>query len=101
MMINLSGIDKAEVLAALYNASKPLGLGALHFTPEEMTREQAADLLAQSPHFDYLQGRVMKINLSGDELDPRLYDRDNGKGAAARAIAAIGDESAPKPEPKQ
>lgn len=26
-MINIKGLNKAKVLAALYNASKPLGLG--------------------------------------------------------------------------
>lgn len=98
--IDISKLDKCDVLAALYNASKPQGLGMLHFTPETMTRDQAEKLLAEDrpPYFDYLQGRVMKINLAGDDLDPRLYDRDNGQGAAARAIATIGDESAPKPD---
>jgi len=28
----------------------------------------------------------MKVDLSGDEFDPRMYDRDNGQGAALRAI---------------
>ena len=37
-------------------------------------------------YFDYLQGRVMKVRIQGDELDPRLYDRDNGEGAAEQAI---------------
>jgi hypothetical protein len=40
-------------------------------------------------YFDYLQGRVMKVSLEGDELDARLYDRDNGEGAAAEAISAL------------
>jgi len=98
--INLSGLIKADVLAALYNAAKPQGSGMLHFDPREMTREEAISLLAENrrPYFDYLKGRAMKIDLSGENLDPRLYDRENGAGAAARAIATIGDESAPKPD---
>jgi len=31
----------------------------------------------------------MKVNLSGNELDPKLYDRDNGEGAAERAILTL------------
>ena len=85
-MIDLKGLDKAEVLAKLYNASKPQGLGFLHATPDDMSVDSARELLEEYTRFDYLHGRVMKINLSGDELDPRLYDRDNGEGAAARAI---------------
>ena len=37
--IDISGLDKADVLAALYNNSRPLGLGFLHATPEDMTHE--------------------------------------------------------------
>jgi len=40
-MINLAEYNKAEVLAALYNCSKPQGLGFLHFNPEPMTRDEA------------------------------------------------------------
>jgi len=94
-MINISRSDKAEVLAALYNNSHAQGMGFLHFTPEPMTADQARELLQKRTYFDYLQGRVMKVDLSGDELNPRLYDRDNGDGAAAAALASIaGVESA-------
>lgn len=93
-MIDISKLNKADVLAALYNYSKPQGFGFLHFTSEDMTREEAEELLkAKSGNkeicFNYLKGRVMKIDLSRDKLDPRLYDRDNGKGAAQRAISTL------------
>lgn len=87
--IDLKGLNKAEVLAALYNASKPQGMGFMHYTPEPMTTEQAADLLERQTYFDYLSGRVMKVDLAGDVLDPWGYDRDNGNGAAARALASL------------
>ena len=28
----------------------------------------------------------MKVDINGDEFDPRLFDRDNGEGAAEKAI---------------
>ena len=77
---------KAEILTALYNRSKPLGLGFLHFTPEDMTVQEARELLKENTYFDYLKGRVMKIDLSSDKLDPYLYDRDNGAGACERIL---------------
>lgn len=80
--------NKPAALAALYNASSPRGLGRLSAPGEVMTVSQAAALLKQQTYFDYLRGRVMKVDLSGDALDPRLYDRDNGEGAAARALEA-------------
>lgn len=88
--IDISMLDKAEVLAALYNNSTQQGMGLFHARGREpLTREQAAELLKEQTYFDYLAGRVMKVDLSGETLDPRLYDRDNGAGAAAAAIAAL------------
>ena len=87
-MINIKD-RKPAVLAVLYNNSKPQGFGFLHFDPKPMTVELAQELLDHQTYFDYLKGRVMKVDLSGDELDPFLYDRDNGQGAAERAIATI------------
>lgn len=86
--MDISNYDKAEVLAALYNNAKVQGLGILHADDSDMTREEASEILHKSPSkdFDYLKGRVMKINLSEDEVDTRLYNRDNGDGAAEAAI---------------
>lgn len=82
-MVDTKGLKKSAVLAALYNDSKPQGLGFLHFDPAPM----AEDLLKTSTHFDYLKGRVMKVDLSNDDsFEEWLYDRDNGNGAAQRAI---------------
>ena len=103
--IDLRGLDKAAVLAALYNASKPQGLGFLHYDPALMTVEEAQAILDEKQarlkeinstggnwdeiYFDYLKGRVMKVDLLGDDLRFQLYDRDNGEGAAQRAIGGI------------
>jgi len=81
--------NKAKTLAALYNAAKPQGLGLLHFTPEDMTEDHANTLLEDTTYFDYVHGRVMKVDLSGDEFSPALYDRDNGLGSAAAALGFI------------
>src|SRR3989338_11056963 len=81
--------NRADVLAALYNASRPQGMGFQQYDPTPMTREQAQELLDRGTRFDYIKGRVMHINLSGDYLDPHEYDRDNGYGAAARAVFSL------------
>jgi hypothetical protein len=39
--------------------------------------------------FDYLKGRVIKVNLSGDEIDPWGYDRDNGQGAVEEIVSIL------------
>ncbi len=89
-LIDTSGLDTADVLIALYERSKPLGLGFLHYDPKPMDKEEASALLGESKHFDYLKGRVMKVSLDDPAgFNPWLYDRDNGAGAAERAIASI------------
>ena len=86
MAIDIKGVSKAKVLAALYNASQPLGMGFLHAKSQPMLEREAEALLKEQTYFDYLHGRVMKVDLSKDELEERLYDRDNGCGAAYDAI---------------
>jgi hypothetical protein len=53
-----------------------------------MTYEQAEDILSKShdKYFDYLKGRVMKIDLSGEMMDTWLYDRDNGQGSVKMVL---------------
>lgn len=90
MELPVDDLDPAELLAALYNRARPLGLGVLHFDPAPMTPEQAAAVLAaRGPlpvRFDYLKGRVMKVDIGRSTLKVALYDRDNGEGAAAHVV---------------
>lgn len=80
-MINIKGLNKAKVLQALFNISR---LGA-----EPMSLSDAESIIKKQTKFDYLRGRVMKVDLSGDEFDNRLFDRDNGTNAAQAAIDSI------------
>lgn len=64
-MINIKGLNKAKVLAALYNASKPLGLGILQYDPKDMSEKEAINailkedviVIKQTPKFEL--GRVV------------------------------------------
>lgn len=90
MNINIKGINKAEVLAALYNNSRVQGMGALQARDGLMSKEDAETMIEKSGlHFDYLHGKIMKVDLKGDDFDPWLYDRDNGDGAASRALEPL------------
>jgi len=63
--MDIKGINKAKILAGLYNNSRPLGLGMLHYNPENMTEEQAQKLLDDgNTYFDYLEGGQQKESLS-------------------------------------
>lgn len=86
-VIDIKGLDKAEVLLALYNGSHCQGLGFLqavgNYTLEDAKRDYKEN---EYGYFDYLHGRVLKVDLSGDSFESWLYDRDCGEGAAAKAI---------------
>ena len=87
--MQLTNNNRAKVLAALYNSSKPQGMGFLHFDPKPMTEEEADELLVTHHYFDYLKGRIMKVDLGGTSVDFFLYDRDNGVGAGERACKEL------------
>ena len=99
-MIKITGLNKAEVLKVLFNNSKVQGFNAmLGLNPPDITTEEAFGILKEYEtkrgeiYFDYLNGKVMKIDLtSDDEFEEWLYDRDNGEGAAQRAIDSIKTE---------
>lgn len=88
--VSIAGLDKARVLATLFNASHPQGMGFLNpASSMPLTASAAAEIIAEDRghlYFDYLNGRVLKVDLTGDHIDARLYDRDNGDGALAAAI---------------
>jgi hypothetical protein len=90
-IISLEGLDKARVLAALYNHSRPQGMGFLHYDPKPMTIDEAR-LIGTDHYIDYLKGRVMKVYLREDTLDTFLYDRDVGHGAAENVINKLREE---------
>lgn len=89
MRIDIKGLDKAEVLAVLYNNAISQGLGFLHYDPKDMTVEEARKILETKTYFDYYKGRVMKVDLSKDTFDPYLYNRDNGSGLAEKLIEEL------------
>lgn len=89
MKIDIAGVNKGAILAALYNAAKPQGLGHLDSagSPPQLMNLSAQSILDnEGMEVEYLYGRPIKVDLSEDELDVRLYDRDHGQGAAFKAI---------------
>ena len=116
IIVSINGLDKAAVLAVLYNRAITGGMGFMQYDPKPMTVEQAREILhsferitetkkflfwrweiEKRPaekyiYFDYLGGRSMKVNLTSDEeFDATWYNHPdyNGKGAAEDAIKGL------------
>lgn len=99
-LVSIAGLDKATVLMAAHNAAEPVGFGILraqarNFAP--LTIGEAHEYLAASAalksdrtYFDYVEGRPLKLDISGDLVDPAGYDENNGgPGSFARVIARL------------
>lgn len=92
-MVNIEGLPKPRVLAALYNNSRAVGVGKYQYNPEhKMTYREAEKLLTNKSTYDLLFGRVMYITMEPDttELDNTLYDKYlNEDGRMERVINEI------------
>ena len=100
-MIDIRGIDKADLLAALVSNATSRGMGFLHDDGKPMTKAEAQRWIdagrqhdtvpAKAPdgYFDYVKGRPVKCNIAGDYMNPVGYDRDHGEGAAERVVAGL------------
>lgn len=88
MGIDIKGLDKAEVLVALYNAARP---SALHggYSRGPMDYADAKDMLTEEQSFSWVNGRAMFVDLSGDQLDTDRFDASNGRLCAANALARV------------
>ena len=91
--MNITGLDKAEVLAALFNNSRQQGMGFMHANGRaDITADEAREIIKeQGDYYDYLRGRVMKVDIApkDGELWTALYNRDNGMNAAENALASL------------
>ncbi len=88
--MDVSDLNKARVLAALYNTAKQQGAGFLNFESTPMTEERAKKLLESGKTcYDYLNGRMLKIDLAQDEIDTRVYNQVNGFNAAENSIERL------------
>ena len=85
--VSIRGLDKAEVLVALYNNSHEDGEYMTTVPKQELTIEAARKILKSVTLFDHLGGRVLKVDLTDDnEFDPYLYDFNMGLAKTAQEV---------------
>lgn len=93
-MINIRNLSKSQVLKTLVDHASGIGVNpiaaGLAIKLPSMTMEAAqAEINNNGLTFDYVMGKPIKVDISGDEFNPWLYDRDNGQGMAQKAISAL------------
>ncbi len=88
--VDISGIDKKELLQALYTHAEPKGYGWYHYISDHvLPDEERESILAKGDRIDYLHGRGMKIDISDDSVDTSVYNEYNGERSAEMIIASL------------
>lgn len=67
-MIEITGVDMVKFIKKVYELSRPLGMGFLHFTPEPLTDKEAKELILKKSDklkcsLDYVRGRSCKMSV--------------------------------------
>jgi hypothetical protein len=85
--IDITGIPKEALKRALWENSKVASFFRMNSEiPPEYNKNQAIEAVNNKKGIDYFCGRVIKTNLSLDNVSPWGYDRDNGAGAFQRIV---------------
>ncbi|RAL01314.1 uncharacterized protein BO80DRAFT_444758 [Aspergillus ibericus CBS 121593] len=86
--VSIHGLDKHELVRALWMRSNPSRFYAMCGVPVPEFDDEAAraDSKGLNFNFRFLQGRIMKCDLSGDTASPWGYDRYTEKGVFARVV---------------
>ena len=96
--LDISGLDKVELLRRLHRGQSVAGFyaGNPSFAPpfNAATAEDAV-----KDYIDYFCGRCIKTDISGDDVNPRMYDRDAGAGKFAQIVKEMRDGMVSLPEP--
>ena len=91
------GLEARQVLAEMYNNASPLGMGYLHAEGNDMTVEEAENLLSKTYYFDYVKGRPLKTSFDRFPLlDSVGYDRDQGgPGTLQKLVNKLQESASP------
>ena len=88
MSISIAGINKIKLLQALVQRTAFIGFNAqMGYHGPSFDEAKAREAVKR--RIDYYCGKPIKCDLSGDEVDPWLYDRDAGQGAFARCVESV------------
>jgi hypothetical protein len=119
VFVDTTGLEREAVLATLYNAASPRGMGFSHYDPRPMDivwarrviEERGNDLrhvlhkLAPERFgipeprttlvFDYVYGRPLKVRLTDPNVEVTYFDEIHAEGLAGTVIGILRDTGDP------
>lgn len=85
--VNIEGIRKLDLLRNLWDAQKPAAFFTLNGVVPPKWDTETANQALRNGYIDYLLGRAIKNDLSGNTIKlNHVYDETAGVGAFARII---------------
>lgn len=96
-MIFIGDLDKVKVLQALYagalvQSESAACVASFRVSGDKyaLTYAEANDYFLQyKGHFEHINGKIIKVDLSSEAFDPRMYNCGNGSGCAERVILEL------------
>lgn len=87
-MVNIRGIDRKTLLKALWSNSKPSAFFYNPILSPPLSNEELEEA-SKRDYVDYLCGRVIKVDLSCEYVDPIPYNRTNGSRALQQVVKKV------------
>lgn len=87
--VSFENLEKAKVLAALYNGAKPSSTDIASYDPNPMSVSEAKQLTFNRNNFDYIKGRILLIIFVGNTFNSKLYNKHNGVDSAEKIIESL------------
>ena len=92
-MVDVTGIDRKELLKALWENAKPAAFFMVYGTnsPSFDIDEAMRDVRHGRTYVDYACGRCIKSDVFTEksEIDPRSYDREYGQGEFQKVVDSL------------
>jgi len=89
--VNIKGIDRVQLLKALWEKSEPNPYFTKHGIPPPPWNNKKA-IQAVRDYIDYFQGRFIHSDLSMDIIDSENYDDKYGPGTFQRIVDEVKKE---------
>jgi hypothetical protein len=90
--VNIEGVDKADLLVKLWKNGRSRGGRQCLDHDDRLFRCKAEALIDFCPRVDFFLDRIIEVDFSLTEVDPRVYDRENYQGAFAHAVAEVRED---------
>lgn len=90
-MVDISGLDKRDVLRALFQVAQPHNYSWLKYDADDVLPNEQADRIVREGYADYVAGRSVKVHISkrSREIDVARFNKSSGAEAGQRAIARL------------